>query len=139
MRTFFAPVAAVLLAAAACSSSTSTSSSTSSSSSGGASHVIRASDYDTHCATAADCAVVSDGDLCGCPGCGTAAINKADVSRFESDAQNLRSQCAAPQQACPASCFYSEATCSAGACGVCHLPGCTDGGVPDGGSDAAHD
>ena len=129
MRFALAPLAVALVATAACSS-------TSSSSNGGP-HVIRASDYDTHCTVAADCAVVAEGDLCGCIGCGGAAINKADVSKFESDSQSLRSQCTGPQQACPAACIYSEATCTAGTCGVCHTPGCTDGGAPDSGLDAA--
>jgi len=130
MRSFFLPLAAVLLAAAACSSS---------STSSGGPHVIHASDYDTHCAAATDCAIVADGDLCGCIGCGNTAINKADVSKFDSDTRSLRSQCSGPSQICPGACLYSEVTCTAGTCGACHAPGCTDAGAPDSGADAAHD
>jgi hypothetical protein len=125
---FFALFAAVLLTAAACSSSSS-----------GGPHVIRASDYDSHCAAPSDCAVVSDGDLCACTGCGGAAINKADLPKFDSDAENLRSQCSGPRPICAVSCIYSETTCTAGTCGVCNKPGCGDAGAPDSGADAAHD
>src|SRR5215472_8320315 len=119
-------LALALLSAAACSSSSSSSPSS-------GPPPIRATDYNQSCQTVADCVLINQGDVCGCPGCGNAAINASDQSRYESD-YNSRKQLCGPPQACPASCMLVYPTCVGGKCGVCGTPGCnaSDGGV-DGG------
>lgn len=128
MRTFLAALSLPLFA---CSSASAVS---------GDPPPIHASDYDQQCAAASDCAVVNEGSVCGCLGCGGAAVNKSVASKYEADLQARRAQCTTPPTPCPAACIYVEATCNAGTCGVCHSPGCGDAGAPDGGPlDAAHD
>jgi hypothetical protein len=104
--------------------------------------------YDQSCQSAADCIVVSGGDVCApCVGgpfdsCdGTAAINKTDQARFQTDYANLKAQCPSmPPQNCPAICEVTNAACTAGTCTVCHSQHCGDAGAPDaGGADAGGD
>ncbi len=98
---------------------------------------IHASDYNQKCASATDCVAINEGDPCGCPSCGNAAVNKSDQAKFNADFDARRKQCTGPAVFCPASCIYSETSCVAGACGVCHSSGC---GVADAGvTDASHD
>lgn len=101
---------------------------------------IKASDYDQTCAQSTDCAVIDEGSSC-CGGCGNAAINKKDLSRYQSDATKRRSACTGV--ACPAyDCAYATAVCTAGKCAVCRSASCEpdsgapDSGVPDSGADS---
>ena len=104
-----------------------------SSSSGSAPAQIHASDYDQRCTTASDCVVVNDGDVCGCQGCGTAAVSQSAAMQYQADYQKLRSACG-PSGPCPALlCVVTIATCSAGTCQVCHTNGCA--GAADAGTD----
>ena len=109
---------------------------------------INATSYDQSCQSAADCILVSDGNVCqpcisgpfdSCAA--SAAINKKDQMRFQTDYDNLKAQCPShPPQSCPNICAIAFATCVAGTCGVCNAPGCADGGAPDaGGRDASGD
>lgn len=98
---------------------------------------IVASDYNQHCAVAADCVLINEGDVCGCGGCGNAAIAKTDQAKFNADVEARKKMCSGPPIACPAMCIYSETSCIAGTCGACHSPNCGAGDA--GGSDASHD
>jgi hypothetical protein len=132
MRSYLVLVG-TLLALAACSSS---------SSSGGGPTTIKASDYNQTCQASADCVLVDDGDLCGCIACGTAAINRSDEARFQSDADQRKKNCSGPPTACPAiACAYVAVVCNAGTCGICRTPGCAnaDGGTSDAAPEAGAD
>ncbi len=108
---------------------------------------ISATSYDQSCQSAADCIVVTDGNVCQpCIGgpfdscSGTAAINKKDQARYQTDFDDLQAQCPSrPPQACPEICAVTFATCTAGTCGVCHASGCADAGAPDAGGDSSGD
>lgn len=98
---------------------------------------IHANDYDQKCASAADCVAINEGEPCGCLGCGNAAVSKSVQAKYSADFDARRKQCTNAPIACPAMCMYTETSCVAGSCGVCHSQGC---GVVDGGaSDASHD
>ena len=124
MRLIAASILSALLVTVACSSSSGTTSTT-----------ILASSYDQRCNTAADCSVVSDGDVCGCLGCGNAAVNQSAVAQYQADASRLRAECPARTAPCPAiACILVQATCTSGVCQVCHSTECAGGG-PDAGHD----
>jgi hypothetical protein len=99
---------------------------------------IHATDYDQTCTQASDCFLIDEGSSC-CTGCGNAAINKKDQSRYEAAAQMRRSSCSGT--ACPAiDCVARDVTCTAGKCALCPTLNCQDSGVQDSGvKDAASD
>ena len=97
---------------------------------------IRASDYNQKCSVGSDCIAIEEGDVCGCGGCGNAAINVSDQGRFNADETSRRAQCAPSAQPCPDGCQLTQAYCSGGTCAVCHQPGCAlDAGPGDAGTD----
>src|SRR5260221_1302391 len=78
---------------------------------------IRASDYDQTCAQPSDCVLIDEGSSC-CTQCGNAAINKADLARYQQAATQRKVSCS---QACPnISCDFSAAICTMGKCAVCN-------------------
>ena len=105
---------------------------------GGGPPPIHANDYNQSCTAPTDCAIVDEGDVCGCGSCGNAAINKSDLAKYEAEVAARVKQCpSGGRMVCPAgACILSETTCIANKCGVCHSPGC---GTPDAGGDAASD
>jgi hypothetical protein len=110
----------------------------SSSSSSSSPPPMRASDYDQSCTAPSDCSVVTEGDVCDCPGCGNAAVRSSELMRYQSDYAARTQQCPSGTRIpCPAlACIESLATCVAGKCGVCHAVGCN---ASDAGSDASKD
>src|SRR5262249_6764888 len=54
--------------------------------------ILHASDYDQTCTTAADCIVMTEGNICPCS-CPNAAISKKDEAREEADTQRALAQC----------------------------------------------
>lgn len=96
---------------------------------------INAKDYDQSCQANSDCAVVDEGDPCGCPGCGNAAVNKSQEAKFNADFAAAKAMCTGGPMPCPAiGCVFREAACTQGKCSVCNEPGCSDSGS-DAGSD----
>lgn len=79
---------------------------------------IRASDYNQSCRTASDCVLIDEGSSC-CGACGNAAINKADLSKYQADAKPRMDACR--ETACPAiACAFAAPMCTAaGKCEVC--------------------
>lgn len=96
---------------------------------------IRASDYDQTCTSASDCAVIQEGS--GCCGCGNAAINKKDLTRYQADAKRRREACGG--KACAVDCQISTPTCVAGTCSVCHTSTCGSDAGTDASIDASSD
>ncbi len=83
----------------------------------GGSTSVNASDFDQSCEYDSQCVPVLDGDVCGCPGCATEAINVSDVQEF--DAARAAVRCPVTEIACPAvSCAEPVGTCVGGTCGV---------------------
>jgi hypothetical protein len=103
----------------------------------GGSTTIAASDYDQTCTKPTDCVVVADGNVCGCYqlGCGQAAINGREYERFKRDVSSLQDNCAKWTGSCPDGCIYSERTCIAGRCDVCHTQECAAATFADAGHD----
>jgi len=67
----------------------------------GSGTVISSGSYDQSCATDVDCTPVFQGDSCNVCGCPNTAINKAQVTRYETDLQSLRTKCGpTPAVAC---------------------------------------
>jgi hypothetical protein len=100
---------------------------------------VWASDYDQSCASPLDCAVVTEGDYCGCVGCPNAAVSKSAQAQFASDAAAADASCKEEvvcgdlveeraQQA--ASCVQPLAVCDQGTCAA-RLPEAVDGPVVD--------
>jgi hypothetical protein len=81
-------------------------------------HTISASAYDQTCSVDTDCVVVASG--CGC-GEVAAAINVADLARFEADARRAAEGCPASTESCRPS---PPAACAQGTCVVCAQDGC---------------
>jgi hypothetical protein len=103
---------------------------------GSSAPVIKATDYDQTCNVASDCAVIDEGSSC-CYGCGNAAINKKDLTRYQADLAKRRNACAGAQ--CPAyDCAISNPACTAGKCAICRTLSCdgTDAGADSGALDS---
>lgn len=72
--------------------------------------VVDVTDYDQSCQQDSDCVVVQDGNICcGCP---NAAINRADLERYQDDLGECSEQC---DIGCPGT---MEAFCNMGTCGA---------------------
>jgi hypothetical protein len=143
MRPFAITLLSTLVALCACSSSSSPGapdgSADRSTGDGGGPPPIVVTDYNTTCQVSSDCAAINAGDVCGCPGCGNAAINASDLAKEQADFTMRQKQCTAQPMACPGACQYSAAFCMAGQCAICHAPGCADAGAPEAGPDAPAD
>jgi hypothetical protein len=81
-------------------------------------HTISASDYNQTCSVDTDCVVVASG--CGC-GEVVAAINGADLARYEADARRAAEGCPTSMEECAPS---PPAACAQGTCIVCAYDGC---------------
>ena len=77
---------------------------------------IWASDYDQGCTFDSECALVAEGDQCGCTGCANAAISSSAVGDWEEDASNF--QCSPGGPTCEPACAEMLAACANAKCTV---------------------
>jgi hypothetical protein len=118
----------LVVSSTACGTSSNTATSESADA-GGPAFKISAAAYDQHCTVSTDCVPVNDGELaCGCGSfscSANAAINRADMDRYDGDYQHLVQ---ARLAACPAmdcgqqglpACGGPAAFCKAGKCAPC--------------------
>ena len=83
--------------------------------------IIQASDYDQSCATAADCAGVSDGNVCVDEVCDfNTSVNVHDRDRFVADRAQAKPFCDGEARLVCAVCHPSTAQFSCDG-GTCHL------------------
>jgi hypothetical protein len=94
---------------------------------------ISASEFNQSCVQATDCVQIGTGAGC-CPGCGDAAINKLDLSKYQ--AMDAQRQAACTGTLCdPGPCLYMGVACTAGRCVACPIQGCSASGGQDAGTD----
>lgn len=131
MRTIVVVAWSAGLVLAACGGMSSSSNTDAGSSEGGSCVDIDLSTYDQSCSVDGDCILIAAGHLCpGACGCPAAPINAKEQARYEA--------AVAPAHllACPCA-FPGSPRCVQNKCTLCTPnstePGCSDGGVGDGG------
>lgn len=79
---------------------------------------LSASDYDQACTFDSECALVAEGDQCGCTGCANAAISSSAVGIWEEDASNIQCSMEPGGPTCTGGCAQMLAACAGGTCTV---------------------
>jgi hypothetical protein len=72
---------------------------------------VDAADYDQSCVVAADCVIVTDGNLCSDCRCPRAVINKSSLAQFQDDTSSIDS----PLNECDCAAFL-DVECVDGQC-----------------------